>query len=238
MVSGFKDLGISVEDVIALPVDQLFTKVIQGAESSATGLRGLQAVMGKGAITGRMQAVFREISKTGMPERADLDAAMRFQMALGTQAQEMKKTVQEKAMLTQYRVARAAGTPAAARAEEEAKSARAEETRRQQERLRLLREEAAARKEAAKGKIIAEAMAGLGEVKEKAAKQLAAITVAAPEAADRLARIGGIVGRQASPDRGVLERVAKAAEINNDLAKESNKIAAQMDEKLKALEES
>jgi len=79
--------------------------------------------------------------------------------------------------------------------------------------------------------------AGKQAAKDAAARQIADITVSSPQAADRLARIGGIIGGQTSPQQGAMERMAKETEIQTRLAEEIKDIVASMDAKLVALEE-
>lgn len=231
----FEGLGISMEQLASMSPEEMLMAVARGAQKDANALSDLNDVLGKGA--GRTaRPLLNELNDKGMPSGDKKTMQLRAQVAVGIMIKKKQQELQDAALAAQLELARAAGVTdtevsnqmgqdAMAKRNEDILAARGRQSRK-----------AAARAEKVKDINDASDASRL-DILTRDDAAIRAVTVRAPEAADRLAKFGGIVGNQTAMGQGAAERQLKLTEITNKTLADLAKLAEQTNQKLEALEE-
>lgn len=258
--ASFGRLGVSMQDLQALSIDELLLRVAQGAQQDGAAISDLNNIMGRGAA-GEMSAMLKDLAQNGLP---GVTAAVDAQIAafsdlnsiwrqakddLGHLGQEILLTAAQflglaasdeeyarRAVAAQkqrdeanrMRLAQLAKTK---EYEDKVKAALTEQKRLEELERKVSGQEKRWNAELERSK---EQVADRRKQKERAVED---ITVAAPQAADRLARIGGIIGGQISPDRGLMERQLKETELMRRMLEDIKEIEQRSDETLRRIGE-
>jgi hypothetical protein len=208
-------------------------RVAQGAQNDASAISDLNTVMGKNAAR-EFSATLKDLAANGLPGVEDgLTGQIEALAQLDTKWTTLKQTVANFGRDVAVALGQVVGAIYSNEVIAE-KAAVAAAKRDADEKKRL--QELAAQRDANKIKAIGAENAKANQAIEDSDKQraasIAAITVAAPVAADRLARIGGIIGGQSDPNRGMMERQLKETEIIRKATEDVANIMKNLDSKV------
>lgn len=224
LIDAFRRLGITERDLMNMPLDQILVKVARGAQDAGGGVSELNEIMGRGTAA-EYAAVLRDIAEQGMPA---VTAATEREIAAAA-ALNTAWTSAGDAISDAFRGAVVSALQFVRLIDDNEVLAQRiwqqeqERDKRDRESKRALAKERERMLNLKKAEILAMHGTNVAEAQNAAAAAIEKITVSAPQAADRLARIGGMIGGQTSREKGAAERAAKAAEITAELDK---KIAA------------
>lgn len=237
LTATFNRLGISAQELTQLTPDQLLVRVAQGAQTSATAISDLNNIMGRGAAV-EYSAILQDIASKGLPAVDALTQKTVTGTALMARGWEMLKEKASDALRAiAYGIANI-GTFGKFGKSVEDQIAAQEKARAEMEKQRLagLKIERDAMLKQERDKIAAKFTEKEADLASKRNRAIQNITVGQAQG-DSLARIGGFQGGQLSPLAGVVERVAKAAEINAEFAKEQAELTKEMNQKLTKMSE-
>lgn len=230
MAESFAKLGISMGQLQNLSPEQLLLAVAQGAQTSATSVSSLNDVMGRNAAA-EYSATLKTLAEKGMPQATEAANLQIVALAeLNRKWVTLKDSVQDYARAQLVAFGRTVGL---IESESQARAkAEAERFKQDQAQLVRLKEMRAEREKDRKEKIFKEveqAADKKADLEKRLQESIQNITVQAPQAADNLARIGGIIGGQTDKGRGLAERQLKEAELQTKLTEDMVKVVADME---------
>ncbi len=225
VAESFARLGIPMRQLQTLNTAELMQAIAQGAQDDATAVSDLNNVMGKDAAR-NYSAALQDLAANGLPA---VDASLRKTIDSFARVNALYEEAKVKVQRWGMSLVVAAGQRLGLlRSDAEyADQAEAEDRKRQteqQRRIAGLQEERRRKLELQRAEITGKEAKRLGELREREAEAIRNISVAAPQAADRLARIGGMVGGQATGWEGAAQRQLKQLEIIRKTQEDSLKV--------------